>query len=159
MGPTIEGVALTPLKIIPTRGGPVLHMLRADSPRFTGFGEVYFSEVEPGEIKGWKRHLRMRQNFAVPRGQIRFVLYDDRPDSPTRGMVQECALGRPDNYCLLSLPPLLWYSFACTGAEPGLIANVTDLMHDPEESEVIPFESELARKIPYKWAECRSDNR
>ena len=150
MGPGIAGVSLAPRKIIPTGGGPVLHMLRADSADFSGFGEVYFSEVEPGQIKGWKRHLRMRQNFAVPRGRIKFVLYDDRPDSPTRGQVQECTLGRPDAYSLLTLPPLIWYSFGCVGDEAGLIANLTDIMHDPEESESIPLET-AGDKIPYTW--------
>ena len=72
----IEGVQVTPLKIIPTDGGPVLHMLRRDFSGFSGFGEIYFSEVEPGAVKGWKRHLEMRQNFAVPKGRIKFALFD-----------------------------------------------------------------------------------
>ncbi|MBQ4133566.1 MAG: dTDP-4-dehydrorhamnose 3,5-epimerase [Desulfovibrionaceae bacterium] len=156
MGSAIDGVALTPLRIIPTQGGPVLHMLKAESPNFAGFGEIYFSEVTPGSVKGWKRHLQMRQNFAVPRGCVRFIIYDDRPGSPTRGMVQECLLGRPDHYRLLSMPPLLWYSFACVGEEPGLIANLTDLMHNSEESEMVPIDSAEASAFPYSWAKSRN---
>ena len=158
MGPGIEGIVQTPLKIIPTHGGPVLHMLKADSPSFAGFGEIYFSEVEPGAVKGWKRHLQTRQNFAVPRGCVRFVFYDGREGSPSRGMVQEYLLGRPDHYQLLSVPPLLWYAFACVGDEAGLIANLTDLMHDPAESESIPFDSPAAALIPYVWPEPDTGN-
>ena len=44
----IDGALLQSLGIIPTPGGPVLHMLRPGSallPDFSkGFGEVYFSE-------------------------------------------------------------------------------------------------------------------
>lgn len=144
----IEGVMISPLKVIPTQGGPVLHMLRRDFSGFTQFGEMYFSEVEPGAIKGWKRHFEMHQNFAVPRGKIKFVLFDGREKSATRGMVQECVLGRPDSYSLLSLPPLIWYSFGCVGSESGLIANFTDLIHDPAESERLPLDSSA---IPYTW--------
>ena len=30
-----------------------MHMLRADAPHLQGFGEIYFSTVNPGAIKGW----------------------------------------------------------------------------------------------------------
>ena len=66
----IIGVCFQPLKIIDTPGGPVLHMLRPDSPLRPGagtadgelhLGEVYFSEVLPGAVKAWKRHRRQTQ--------------------------------------------------------------------------------------------------
>ena len=62
---------------------------------------MYFSEVEPGCVKAWKCHTRQTQRFAVPVGQLKIVLYDDRPESPTRGRIMEVLLGRPDNYALL----------------------------------------------------------
>ena len=31
----------------------------------------------------------MTLNYAVIHGEIKFVLFDDRPDSPTRGEIQE----------------------------------------------------------------------
>ncbi|MDY5430736.1 MAG: dTDP-4-dehydrorhamnose 3,5-epimerase, partial [Desulfovibrio sp.] len=66
----IDGVSFQPLKVIDTPGGPVLHMLRPDSPLRPHaetadgelhLGEVYFSEVLPGAIKAWKRHRRQTQ--------------------------------------------------------------------------------------------------
>lgn len=51
MKSVIDGVVLQDLRIIPADGGPVLHMLRADSPLFRSFGELYFSEVEPAGDK------------------------------------------------------------------------------------------------------------
>lgn len=87
MKSVIEGVEVQDLRIIPTEGGPVLHMLRADSPLFRSFGELYFSEVEPGHVKAWKRHSRQTQHFAVPVGMLKIVLYDDRADSPSRGLL------------------------------------------------------------------------
>lgn len=48
----IGGAALTPLKVIDTRGGPTPHMPRGDSPALKALGEAYFSEVEPGAVGG-----------------------------------------------------------------------------------------------------------
>lgn len=144
----IAGAALAPLRVIATHGGPVLHMLRADSPLFAGFGEVYFSEVEPGAVKAWKRHKRMTQHFAVPVGLLRVVLHDDREDSPTRGAVVACLLGRPEHYRLLRIPPLVWYGFTALGDAPALVCNCADLPHDPEEAERIDAADP---RIPYRW--------
>src|SRR4029077_9112630 len=85
----IEGVGIRPLLQIPDERGKVMRMLRATDPDFKEFGEVYFSVVFPGAIKGWHLHKRMTINYAVPFGRIKLVLFDDRPSSPTRGEIQE----------------------------------------------------------------------
>lgn len=148
MPPAIEGVALQDLDVIPTPGGPVLRMLRPASPLFTRIGEVYFSEVEPGRVKAWKCHTRQTQHFAVPAGRLKVVLYDDRQDSPTRYTLAVHTLGRPDNYRLLRIPPLVWYGFTPLGDVPALICNCPDIPHDPAES--LRREAD-ASDIPYHW--------
>lgn len=147
-------MVLTPLRVIADQRGAVLHMLRADDPEFVGFGECYFSEVLPGVVKGWKRHLRQTQVFAVPWGRMRIVLYDDRDGSPSRGLVQVFDLGRPDAYRRLRIPPRLWYSFSSVGTMPSLLANCPDLPHDPTESET---RSLLDPAIPYTWASASAE--
>jgi dTDP-4-dehydrorhamnose 3,5-epimerase len=132
----IDGVSLVPLKVIEDARGALLHMLRVDSPHFSRFGEVYLSEINPGVMKGWKRHLRMTQRLTVPVGRVKFVLHDDRPDSPTNGKTQSCEVGRPDAYALLVIPPLVWYGWSCLGDRPALLVNCADLPHDRAESEV-----------------------
>lgn len=129
------GVTLRALREIGDARGAVLHMLRADSPEFRAFGEVYFSETRPGVIKAWKRHRRQTQCLAVPAGRVEFVLVDDRETSPTRGLTTRLELGRPDHYALLVVPPGLWYGWRAIGDVPALIANCADLMHDPADSE------------------------
>lgn len=148
----IAGVRLQPLAIIPTQGGPVLHMLRPGAALFANFsrnfGEVYFSEILPGHVKAWKRHTRQTQHFAVPVGQITIVLYDDRESSPTRSSLRELTLGRPDHYGLLRIPVDVWYGFACRGNAPALICNCVDIPHDPRESITLPASTP---SIPYQW--------
>lgn len=144
----INGVNLTPLgQIVDERGG-VLHMLRADSPDFVGFGECYFSEIFPGAIKAWKRHFIQTQNLAVPVGRVRMVIYDSRERSSTCGSLQQLELGRPDAYLRLQIPPGVWYGFACLGKTPALVVNCPDIPHKPTESECCPLNN---TEIPYEW--------
>lgn len=144
----IEGVIITPLRQIVDERGKVMHMLRSDAKHFSGFGEIYFSTVHPGAIKGWHIHRKMVLNYAVPHGHIKFVLYDDRPDSPTRGEIQEIFMG-PDNYCLVTVPPMVWNGFKGIGAEMAVVANCASIPHDPTEIDRMdPF----APAISYDWA-------
>lgn len=146
-GPLLEGVAIHPLRQIADERGAVLHMLRADQKEFEAFGEIYFSVVRPGVVKAWKRHQRMVQNFAVPVGEIRLVLYDERPQSPTRSKVQEIITGA-SRYALVRIPPRLWYGFQGIAPGDSMIANCASLPHDPAESESIPPDSS---RVPYRW--------
>ena len=148
MQTAIEGVILQDLSIIPREGGAVLRMLRADSPLYTGFGEVYFSEVEPGNIRAWKCHTKQTQLFTVPSGRMKLVLYDTRNGSATKNRLVEIILGRPDQYRLLRVPPNIWYGFTPIGDVPAILCNCTDLPHDPAES--IRKEQD-SPDIPYHW--------
>ncbi len=129
----IQDVIVKSLKIIPTDDGNVMHMIRCDDGFFKQFGEIYFSWVNPGCIKGWKKHLRQTQHFVVPVGRIKLVLFDEREGSPTNRQIQEIEMGI-DDYKLICVPKEIWYSFKALGREPAMIANCTDIPHDPAES-------------------------
>ncbi len=123
-------------------------MLRADDPGFEAFGEIYFSLVYPGVVKGWHVHRRMVLNYAVPVGMVKLVLYDDREGSPTRGTLQELHVGELD-YALVTVPPHVWNGFKAEGVTPALLANCATIPHDPDEIERLdPFSD----RIPYDWS-------
>ncbi len=145
----IDGLILTDLRQMRDARGGVFHMLRASDPHFIRFGEVYFSMVGPGQVKAWKRHRRMTLNLAVPVGEILLIVYDDRPDSPTRGTVVQITLGEePSAYRLATVPPMLWFGFANPGGQPALLANCATLEHDPDEVDRLPQDDD---SIPYQW--------
>jgi len=143
----IDGVIVKPLTSIIDERGKVMHMLRADSYLFTKFGEIYFSVVNPGIVKAWKRHFKMTQLFAVPFGKIRLVLYDNRKNSKSCGKLEVIEIGE-DNYCLAKIPPLVWYGFKGISQMPALVANCTDLSYDPKEVERLEPSDKF---IPYDW--------
>lgn len=143
----IDGVEINQLDIIPDERGMILKMLRNDDPGFQEFGEIYFSTIYPGVVKGWHIHKKMTLNYAVISGSIKLVLYDDRKESPTKGEVQEIFLGR-ENYKLIIIPPMVWNGFKGIGTEPAIVANCATIPHDPDEIERMdPFDND----IPYSW--------
>lgn len=130
---TIDGVVVTSLKQIHNSLGDIFHVIKKSSPGFFGFGEVYISSINKGMVKGWKKHLKMTLNLTVISGETRFVIFDDRPSSKTKGCFAEIVMSL-DNYCRLTVPPGLWLSFEGLG-EHNQIINVADIEHDPLESE------------------------
>jgi dTDP-4-dehydrorhamnose 3,5-epimerase len=144
----IEGVIVKPLRKIPDERGCIMHMLRSDDPEFEQFGEIYFSCIYPGVIKGWHLHHKMTLNYAVPVGMIKLVLFDDRESSPTRGQLQELFIGE-QNYCLVQIPAGIWNGFKGIGNQMAIVANCATLPHDPAEIERLdPF----SKRIPYDWS-------
>ncbi len=143
----IEGVFSFALKQIPDERGKVMHMLKSTDPHFEQFGEIYFSMVYPGVVKGWHRHARMTLNYAVVIGTIKLVLYDDRPTSSTHGELQEIFVGEP-NYCLIKIPPMVWNGFKGIGTVPAVVANCATIPHDPSEIERL---DPTSNRIPYDW--------
>lgn len=143
----IDGVLVHPLRRIADARGEILHMLRADDPHFERFGEIYFSLVRPGVVKGWHLHRRMTLHYAVPIGRIRLVLYDAREASSTSGALQEVPLGG-EEYQLVRVPPGVWNGFLGLGDAPSLVANCATLPHDPDEIERRPPKWD---GIPYDW--------
>lgn len=141
----IKDVLLTPLKRIAHPKGEVLHAMKRSSPGFAGFGEAYFSTVLPGEIKGWKRHRRVTLNLVVPVGKVRFVIFDDRPDSPTSGCFNNFVLDKV-NYARLTIPPRLWVAFRGLDETGNMLINLANEEHDPTESDNVSIED-----IPFDW--------
>ena len=138
---SIVGVSIHPLKIIEDERGAVMHMLRNDHPCFAQFGEIYFSKVNAGFVKGWKRHKQMTQNFAVPFGQLKLIILDLRQGSKTESCYAELLVGMPSHYNLVTIPPNLWYAFYSATDDGVILANCSDLAHDPSESEQRPLDA------------------
>lgn len=136
MGVMIDGVSLHPLRQISVPKGDLWHAFKATDEGFVGFGEAYFTQVHPHEVKGWKRHNRYVLNIVVVCGAIKFVVYDDRESSSTKGQIQEITLSPDSNYQRLTVAPGLWMAFA--GADNERTSMLMDLIpevHDPAEAD------------------------
>ena len=135
----IEGVSLTPQKQIHVEGGNVMHGLKCSESSYKGFGEAYFSQIEHGCVKGWKRHNKVTLNIIVPVGAIKFVVYDN-------ASFEEFVLGPQTNYSRLTIAPGLWMAFAGIAEGTSVLLDIISQEHDPMEADHLPIEA-----IPYKF--------
>jgi len=130
----IDGLFLTPLKIISVPGGDVLHGMKCSDPGYSGFGEAYFSMVETGSVKAWKRHRQMVLNLVVPIGKVRFIFYDDRLNSESIGKYHEVILSK-ENYNRLTVPPMVWMGFQGIDTNASMLLNVASIEHTSDEAD------------------------
>ena len=143
----INGVNITPLSIIDTKGGDVLHAMKMSDHGYSGFGEAYFSTIEPQAIKGWKRHKQMVLNLVVPVGTVRFILFDDRDNQDNVNQFQEVTLSIEDGYSRLTIPPMIWVGFQGLGLQTSLVLNIANIEHLPEE-----VERKKLAEIKFNWS-------
>ena len=135
----MDKVILTPLKQIHTPKGDVFHGMKKSDVGYDGFGEAYFSTVNNGQIKGWKKHTKMTLNIVVISGEIEFVIYDDSTEE-----FKNVKLSL-NNYQRLTVKPGVWMAFK--GLENNsILLNIASIEHNPEESENVSIE-----KINYEW--------
>lgn len=143
----IDGVEIVPLQRFTDARGSVFHMLKATDAHFAGFGEIYFSSVYQGVVKGWKRHRRMTVNYACILGRLKLVLYDDRDGSSTSGAVAELFLS-PEEYALVVIPPWIWHGFQGVSHPAAIVANCATEPSDPAELDRLDT---CDASIPYDW--------
>ena len=129
---TMSGVLMTPLNIISVPCGDVLHGIKKDDAGYSGFGEAYFSTIDSGAIKAWKRHREMTMNLVVPVGEIRFVIYDDRPSRSADKIFHQVVLSRKQ-YCRLTVPPMVWMGFQGLGSNENMLLNFSNIKHSAHE--------------------------
>jgi dTDP-4-dehydrorhamnose 3,5-epimerase len=146
----IHSVQVKQLKWITDERGKLMEMLRSDDPIFQKFGQVYVTTCYPGVVKAWHYHKKQDDNFAVIKGMAKVVLYDDRQDSPTKGLINEFFTGE-DNPVLIHIPRLVIHGFKAYGSKPAYVVNTVTEPYDhkePDEFRVDPFDND----IPYDWA-------
>lgn len=143
----IDGIKVTSLKQMIDLKGSVMHFIKKSDKSFSKFGEVYFSRINRGIVKGWKLHKVANQNFCVPYGKVLIKIIDLRTESESYLQVDEIILDNKENYLLLHIPAGLWYSFKCVNNDYSLLANQSSIEHDKNEI----VEKSLDDNIFPKW--------
>ncbi len=127
----IQGVKIEELRVIPDDRGYLMEMLRADSPDFQRFGQVYLTVVYPGVVKAWHCHTRQTDTFVCVTGMVKVGLYDGREASPTHGEKMTVIMGWQRQLRLM-IPPGVYHGFTPVGTEPAGVINITTEVYDYE---------------------------
>lgn len=123
----LDGISVTPLKTIYHPNGDILHALKKTEESFSEFGEAYFTTINGGDIKGWKKHKKMVMNLIVPIGEVGFHFFHENE----RAFIQAGS----SNYVRVTVAPNIWMAFEGLGDQLNLILNIASLPHDPLEAE------------------------
>lgn len=128
-----------PTRRIDVPGGAVTRFVRSDEPDYQGFGEVYFTSIESGAVKAWRRHSRANLFLTVVHGEVLVVLRD--PLSTGSFILNSEQPAR------LSIAAGTWFGFSGRSQEAGIICSFSDLPHDPDEVERVSIDA-----FPYDWS-------
>lgn len=137
---SLDSICVTSLQRISTPGGDVLHAMKQSDTGYAGFGEAYFSCIDAGAVKAWKRHTRMTMNLVVPVGRVLFVFNVDDEDGFRIEEIGE------DRYARLTVPPGIWFGFKGLAKPQSLIMNLASIPHSPTEVDRC-----LPTDIKYDW--------
>ena len=135
----MDGVIISPLKKIHHPKGDIFHAIKKSDVGFFGFGEAYFSTVNQGDIKGWKKHKEMILNLVVPVGEIEFVVYNENTKNFFNTKISQ------NNYQRLTVKAGLWVAFKGIG-EYNVTLNLSNIEHNPNEAINIDL-----NEINYDW--------
>jgi len=110
---------------------------------------VYLVTTAARSIRAWVYHKRQSDRLAFTMGQLRIVLYDLRPDSPTHGVVNVIDAGAV-NRLLLTIPPFVVHGVQNPTDEDAFFVNMPTRTYDPAN----PDKSRVAFDhpgIPYRF--------
>ncbi len=125
----------------------------AYDPRW-GFSDepmVYSYEVtiRPGAVKGWILHETYDDRLFLAAGTVKWVLYDDRDGSPTRGRLTELFFDE-HHRSLLLIPRGVWHAVHNIGDTDSRMVNFPTAPYDYENPDKtrLPLDTE---RIPYSF--------
>ena len=152
VGRRIDGVVVRAATTIQDERGSLCEMYRPswdvhDAPLVY----VYHVTIRPGATKGWVVHRKQDDRIFVSGagGVIQAVLYDDRADSPTYGLINELTFGDA-NRALFTIPAGVWHALRNVGTSDATFINMPTRPYDYEDPDKhrLPLDTGL---IPYTW--------
>ena len=121
------------LKKFDDERGSVLHGMKFNDEDSFGIKEVYFSTVNYGFYKGWKKHQKMVLNLIVIEGQVLFYLADNEFKEFKEIIICKNDLKR------ITIMPNQWVSFTSLTNPSSKIMNIANLTNKEDITDNKPF--------------------
>ena len=144
----IDGVVIKELATYPDERGFFRELIRVSDPFFAeGFAQLSHSLMHPGVAKAWHIHKTQIDWWYVPAGVLKVALYDMRPDSPTRGVLQELFMGDDHGHRVLKIPAGVAHGCKAIGGTAHLIYVTSNVYDTAEEGRIAHDDPEIG----YDW--------
>ena len=110
---------------------------------------VYQFTIRPGRVKGWHQHHLHDDRIFLSQGTVKVVLYDDRADSPTRGMINEIVRHEHER-TIMVIPAFVFHAHQNIGTSDALFISMPTRGYAHEDPDVfrLPLETDA---IPYRF--------
>jgi dTDP-4-dehydrorhamnose 3,5-epimerase len=138
----IKGVEIVPLVVRADDRGYLMEILHATDPYFTHFGQVYLvGDMAAGTLRAFHKHNVLWDWFFIGHGTAKFILKDDRADSPTFGEMMTIVSG-VRNPSLITVPPGVYHGWMALEDDTQLISIASEVYNREKPDEVrIPPDS------------------
>ncbi len=128
----LKKIKKIPLKVIKNNAGDIIKYLEKKNRYFNKFGEVYFSKIKKGHVKGWNLHKKTYCLITVPYGTVNFVFKDYKMINTKKIILSDISPS------LLVIPPNIWFKFS-TKKKYAIIVNLIDRLHSNTETKKFPI--------------------
>ena len=132
-------VILTPIEKIKVDGGDIIKNIKVGDIGYKDFQESYYSIINFGKKKGWKKHLEMTLNLTCPLGEVNFVFSEDLK------CFENITLDK-NNLFRITIYPGIWFAFEGLYKPFSIVNNVADMIHNPNE-----VERKNLNEVNYFW--------
>lgn len=111
---------------------------------------AYVFTLRPGMVKGWGMHLEHEDRYFILYGDMAVVLYDDRADSPTKGLVATVYLSEHRRR-LMNVPTGVWHANHNVGNKDVTVVNFPTRPYDHANPDKyrLPLDTD---RIPYTFS-------
>lgn len=113
------------------------------------FAFAYMFTMRPRKIKGWGMHKKHDDRYFIMFGEMEIVMYDARPDSPTRGLLAKVVMAEHHRR-LMNIPPGIWHANHNVGDKDVVVVNFPSTPYDHADPDKyrLPLDTD---QIPYSF--------
>jgi dTDP-4-dehydrorhamnose 3,5-epimerase len=110
---------------------------------------AYTFSLRPGMIKGWGMHQFHDDRYFILFGELLLVLYDDRPNSRTNGLITKVVMSEYRRQ-LINIPAGVWHANQNIGSKDVVVVNFPTAPYNHAEPDKFRLPPDTD-KIPYKF--------
>ena len=136
----IEGTKLVKLETHVDDRGYLTEIIRCDEEYFTKFGQVYLvGNFAKGTIRAFHKHAVLWDWFFISHGAAKFILIDDRKDSPTFKNIDTYVISAR-NPALIVVPAGVYHGWMSLEDDTQMVSVASELYNrkKPDETRIPP---------------------
>lgn len=144
----IAGVRIIKLNNILTRSGLMNEVFRSSWFEDIKVKQINWVELNPQGVTDWHCHTVQIDRLIGVSGNIKLCLFDDRPDSATRGATDVIRIGIAAPVMVV-FPPGIWHGLRNESGVPAAYLNIVEELYSHANPDNVSRPSD-APEMPIK---------